>query len=208
MECDGNGGDVTVNDDSDKPNTQCQITSCVNGTPMGTPAPQGTECSVGGGTACDGQGNCVECIVDADCPMGLLCDDNTFSCYSCTDGVQNGGETDIDCGGGKCPYCMQGQKCKIVNDCVGPNTCADGVCCNNACTQPCKACNTAASPGLCDNIPLYEDDPKFGNGESCLSANNLTCNGTGACASTNGSPCAVNGDCASNMCSGGVCAAP
>jgi hypothetical protein len=35
---------------------------------------------------------------------------------SCSDGVQNGDETDVDCGGG-CPRCWLGQRCAETSDC-------------------------------------------------------------------------------------------
>ena len=31
---------------------------------------------------------------------------------TCTDGVQNGDETDVDCGGTACPACGVGQRCR------------------------------------------------------------------------------------------------
>lgn len=45
---------------------------------------------------------------------------------TCTDAVQNGGETDIDCGG-NCPGCALGQGCASTSDCAGGVVC-DGVC--------------------------------------------------------------------------------
>jgi hypothetical protein len=44
---------------------------------------------------------------------------------SCSDGVLDGAETDVDCGGG-CPRCTQGKVCKTSVDCVS-GTCA-GTC--------------------------------------------------------------------------------
>lgn len=201
IQCDGNGEETTANDDSDVPSTACQLSSCVGGTPMSTPAAQGTPCSVGNGKSCDGEGNCVECNTDADCGQtGIFCDTKSNTCFNCMDGIQNGDESDIDCGGDRCSACAQGKKCNIVNDCVGGTVCADGVCCNSSCTQPCKACNLSASVGFCDDIPLYGEDQNYGNGESCLLANNLACTGSGACASNTGVACSVNGDCASKLC--------
>lgn len=36
---------------------------------------------------------------------------------TCRDGVRNGTETDVDCGGGTCPRCSDGQSCQEANDC-------------------------------------------------------------------------------------------
>ena len=44
----------------------------------------------------------------------------------CTDGIKNGSETDIDCGG-TCPRCATGKTCASRNDCVSA-VCAGGVC--------------------------------------------------------------------------------
>ncbi len=47
---------------------------------------------------------------------------------ACDDGVQNGGESDVDCGGAMCgPTCATGKKCKAAADCLGGG-CASGVC--------------------------------------------------------------------------------
>ena len=48
---------------------------------------------------------------------------------TCTDGVRNGAETGVDCGGGTCPACALGQACQLARDCTS------GVCANNICVQ-------------------------------------------------------------------------
>jgi hypothetical protein len=45
----------------------------------------------------------------------------------CNDGVQNGDETDVDCGGPICPSCVIGKNCNTSSDCVGMN-CVMGNC--------------------------------------------------------------------------------
>lgn len=166
VECDGMGGTITVNDDSDSPKAACQLTSCIDGTPVFEPVAQGTPCKVGNAKLCDGNGNCVECVTDTDCgAIDLYCDANTNTCFSCKDGIQSGNETDVDCGGGKCLYCTQGRTCLIDADCVTPNLCVDGICCNSACDAACKACDVPGSIGYCDFVPRYEEDPSFGNGQ-------------------------------------------
>jgi Metallo-peptidase family M12/Secretion system C-terminal sorting domain len=92
----------------------------------------------------------------------------TISTSSCTDGIQNGQETGIDCGGPNCPACPSGPSCSdgIQNgqetgiDCGGPNcpacpTCSDGIqngqetgidCGGPACAA-CPTCNDGVQNG-------------------------------------------------------------
>jgi hypothetical protein len=81
--CDGNGGTMTVADDTDLPvsNTVCKSNpACLNGTPQFDYAPGGTDCTSDGqsgkrvcGDALDAGGSmpgtCVECNVPEDCPI-------------------------------------------------------------------------------------------------------------------------------------------
>jgi parallel beta-helix repeat protein len=46
---------------------------------------------------------------------------------TCVDGIQNGNETGIDCGGGTCPPCPNGQGCNSASDCLSGN-CSGGLC--------------------------------------------------------------------------------
>ena len=46
---------------------------------------------------------------------------------TCTDGKQNGDETDVDCGGATCPKCAVKQTCKVLTDCKS-GVCTAGVC--------------------------------------------------------------------------------
>ena len=55
---------------------------------------------------------------------------------TCTDGVRNGDETDIDCGG-SCARCVNGRRCAVSNDC------ASGLCSN----QTCQECTPGPSCG-------------------------------------------------------------
>src|SRR5690606_7278964 len=47
----------------------------------------------------------------------------TIPIARCDDGIRNGGETDVDCGG-PCGPCADGQSCRADDDCV--NECVDG----------------------------------------------------------------------------------
>jgi hypothetical protein len=46
---------------------------------------------------------------------------------TCADGVKNGGETDVDCGGPTCSDCSTGRTCSVNADCAS-NICTGGVC--------------------------------------------------------------------------------
>jgi hypothetical protein len=46
---------------------------------------------------------------------------------TCTDGVRNGTETDVDCGGSVCAACAPGQTCSAPGDCQSAS-CSQGRC--------------------------------------------------------------------------------
>src|SRR5262249_23226118 len=102
--CDGKGMCVACVADSQctATGTACATVHCTGNACANTNAPAGTSCSDGGGTTCDGKGKCVVA--------------------SCTDGVLDGMESDVDCGGSDCGKCADGKKCLIGSDCV------DGLC--------------------------------------------------------------------------------
>jgi hypothetical protein len=45
----------------------------------------------------------------------------------CSDGVRNGAESDVDCGGTACPACPLDKTCR------GPSDCLSGFCVHNKC---------------------------------------------------------------------------
>lgn len=49
---------------------------------------------------------------------------------SCKDGIKNGQETDVDCGGPTCPTCGLGKIC------LGATDCQSADCVNNVCASP------------------------------------------------------------------------
>ncbi|HLK89070.1 MAG TPA: hypothetical protein VKZ18_04195 [Polyangia bacterium] len=66
-----------------------------------------------------------------------------------------------------------GAGCGGANECSS-GFCKDGVCCNNACDQPCQSCST----GMCNSVKSGEDIPE------CAAP--MTCNGKGKCVSAAG----------------------
>jgi Cys-rich repeat protein len=124
--CDGRGGEMRVVDLANvpAPASPCMRTSCApSGATMTVLAVAGAAC---GTTAapqlCDGAGRCVQCLASTDCPEGQSCAGGTCIPGSCSDGVKNGQETDVDCGGGTCPPCA------VTRDCVADRDCASLAC--------------------------------------------------------------------------------
>jgi len=188
--CDGMGGTMTVNDDSDTPpldGNMCTIESCNNGMPEKKFATAGTTCE--GNKQCDGSGTCVECVNDNGCAgAGQTCFNGM--CVSCTDGTMNGDETGVDCGG-SCKKC-NGDICAAKGECQS-DACADGVCCDTACTGACQTC-IGATKGTCSDIPAGMTD----NAPDC--SGTMVCNGNGACKLKLGEICINDAECASGKC--------
>jgi hypothetical protein len=74
--------------------------------------------------------NCGGTLDCGSCSEGEQCNNDTNVCEpisSCEDRVQNGDETDIDCGG-SCPLaCADGQHCIVGADCIS-QVCVDEIC--------------------------------------------------------------------------------
>ena len=115
------------------------------------------------------------CEVDADCNSGY-CREGVCSVASCTDGILNQGETDVDCGGPNCAGCEEGASCNANSDC-GSGNCASGVCAAASCSN-----------GIQDGDETDVD-----------------CGGSSCSACENGKSCTLNTDCASGSCNNGVC---
>jgi formylglycine-generating enzyme required for sulfatase activity len=90
---------------------------------------------------------------------------------TCTDGMLNGNETDVDCGGTKCPACADGMKCKAGADCVD-------LVCNATCQAP--SCTDKVQNGA----------------ETAVDCGGGSCPGCDV-----GAPCKTGTDCASGLCS-------
>jgi hypothetical protein len=98
---------------------------------------------------------------------------------SCSDGVKNQTETDVDCGG-SCGPCADGKSCKSATDC-NLALCTGGKCRSQSC-----------SDGL-----LNQDE------------SDIDCGGVTGCAPCAiGQHCLVNGDCDHAACSKGSCQPP
>ncbi|MEO7330253.1 MAG: lamin tail domain-containing protein [Minicystis sp.] len=132
LHCDGAGSTTSVADDMDLPPIKdaCTDATCDQGIPTFPAKTAGVMCMESGGAFCDGQGACVECLLDADCASSV-CQANACAPAKCDDGVKNQGEGDVDCGG-PCPAkCATGKTCGLADDCVG------GVCSAGQCAPTC-----------------------------------------------------------------------
>jgi len=127
-----------------------------------------------------GGGTCGTCAVGKGCKANTDCSANacdfvsgTCASTQCTDQRKDGAETDIDCGGGTCATCANGNHCGVNSDCAS-NACdaASLLCVASQCTDHRK-------DGL-------ETD--------------IDCGG-GICGACNvGLACQLDRDCASNAC--------
>lgn len=209
---------------------RCAEPSCQDG--LTNQDETGADC---GGTTCARCGVGVGCAADSDCGDGLFCPSMTSSCspVSCQDGVQNGGERGMDCGGGSCPGCEVGAPCETPNDCASSScvegncaapSCADGV--RNGgesdvdCGGDCDACGTGLACNAaadCTSSVCEDDDCDPGAATCCQApaCNDGVRNGNetavdcgvapcGRC--DEGAPCTQGNQCDSNVCAGGACA--
>lgn len=92
-----------------------------------------TDCDIAGnacliGFCADGQCGIQFSQPGTVCEQGGVCDDSgTCILPLCDDGVRNGQETDIDCGGPDCDACELGQMCLVNSDCQS-EFCDAGIC--------------------------------------------------------------------------------
>jgi hypothetical protein len=147
----------------------------------------------------------------------------------CNDGLHNGDETDLDCGG-SCDPCGDGAGCMIAEDCYSlvcdagacqSATCydevqngnEDGIDCGSGCPNPC-----GQSGGCSGDDECADDEFCDPNGE-CLPAacdngmrdsaeTDIDCGGIDCPDCDAGADCNIDGDCTSHVCEMDVCVAP
>ena len=95
------------------------------------------------------------CASNDECRTGVCADGNCQAATN-TDGIRNGDETDVDCGGSAGPPCGAGKKCA-----ENPN-CASGLCVDFECAGG-PACGTLPE------LPLCADGMTCGVGADCIS---------------------------------------
>ena len=152
----------------------CVATSCEDG--VLSSGETDVDC---GGTSCPA---CVvgkSCMSASDC-ASMSCDPGQRICVSlqCQDGIKNGNETDVDCGGGICAPCATNQKCIMSQDCL-----------STFCAVSSKICVGSRC----------QDETKNG------SETDIDCGGgCSACAANRA--CSVAVDCVTGSCIGNFCA--
>ncbi len=167
----------------------------------------------------------LTCAIDADCQSNV-CLAEVCIPETCANGVKDGLETEVDCGGSVCPACAAGVSCQTGADCQS-GVCSASVCQPPTCSDGVR--NQAESDVDCGDPSC----PLCALGEACV--DDTDCQ-SGACLSdacspatcTNGStdggesdvdcggpcpPCAVGecdtgDDCVSGVCILESCAAP
>lgn len=177
----------------------CQTCAATGSEGRCSALPENTQVGACGDYACDGvTGQCpTTCTTPRQCAQGRYCN-----------------------GSGQCAALKQdGAACQSSVECSS-TFCADGVCCNSACTGSCDRCNLPNLSGTCSPAPA--NDP---GSPVCPPA--VVCNGTlpdcpitcssgcpantycsgmyCAAKKTPGAPCGAAGECLSNFCVDGVC---
>jgi len=146
---------------------------------------------------------------------------------TCSNGIKDGSETDIDCGGLCTTKCANGKHCLVGNDCQS------GVCTATLCQAP--SCSDGIKNGSETDVDCGGSCAKCADGLHCLGGSDCqsgVCSGTfcqvptcfdavkngsetdvdcgGSCSSkcAVGKHCLAGSDCQSGVCTGTVCQAP
>jgi hypothetical protein len=183
----GGGGSTTtceVAGDCPGLDSDCRTRACVDDVCAFVDAPLGTVCD-DDGNSCNSSGECVECVLPSDCPEGEQCVAEQCVAAQCVNGLQDGDETDVDCGG-SCVPCDNG------SDCDGPSDCVSGFCNGGTCA-PCSSDNQCPLDQFC-GAGVCSD--KKAPGAICADPNQCQ---SGFCP-------AQDGVCCSSAC-GGLCEA-
>ena len=161
------------------------------------PGSTGAPCTVDGdcrSCTCAPEGRCQEpaglCPDGTPCGLAGTCASaacTTGPCRpaTCTDGLKDGSETDVDCGG-LCPPCADGSSCDAGGDCTS-GVCTNGVCnaLGAACTEASHCATSFCVNGVCCGEPCTDEGPL-----SCAYDGN--CNHDGTCQRyPAGTPCGV-----------------
>jgi len=119
--------------------TSCGAGSCDPGVHQETPPPQ-----------CDGRGRCVP-------STPIVCAPFRCAGARCASSCSGDGDclAPASCVAGSCGARALGASCSTDGECLSGH-CADGVCCNSACSGSCQICN-GATRGECVLVAAGED---------------------------------------------------
>lgn len=221
----GEGGGTPCVVENCPPGNDCREAACLANACGLVDRPDGEPCGLDGQLVCTA-GVCAGCMAPEDCtpvechtvacaaeaceytlavedgcgPDGAGQCSAQGVCALCDDGLKNGDETGVDCGGHCGATCTTGQGCASKADCESDSQeCVDGLCCDSACEGPCLSCALPGEEGLC--LPfagLDPDEAGCGVGQQCSPS--------GECAISPGNPCGAAAECATNLCVDGDCA--
>jgi hypothetical protein len=127
----------------------------------------------------------------------------TCSAPTTTDGVQNGTETAVDCGGTSGKQCGAALACNVGGDCLS-GACSGGLCSKSSVGGACSVAADCTSLSCASNLCVA-----VANGLACTQNSDCitnTCSSNVCQGAALGASCAGNAQCQSNYCSGGVCA--
>ncbi len=116
------------------------------------------------GTALNGvtitsSSGCLTMVFDSDGSITSAGWDASFSCVTCptcSDGIQNGSETGVDCGGPNCPTCPCGSL-PIIND--------EACCATSLTVNPDLLCGTTTSGTVANATASFNANTCFGNAD-------------------------------------------
>ncbi len=178
--------------------TQCLEVDCVDGHCQEIVTRRGTSCDDG---VCDGDGECVECLANADCPAQecseSVCDDNECVPEHSAEGTPCGSSDELICDGdGGCVGCLGASDCGEAPRCSTYSCDADGQCqlepqeagavAGEGSAEDCRVKQCDGSGGtelLPDDVAC--DDELFCNGQE-------VCRADGTCSAAEETPCAGN----------------
>jgi len=163
------------------------------------PTPDGSAGACQANSDCPG--TCQMCNASHACIAAVSQDDPNARCAGTCDAT------------GACKS-KKGQTCQVTTDCAGGLPCADGYCCDRACTGSCEACNVATSLGTCTT--LAANAVPHASHATCVATDATCagyCNGSSAACFYPSSACGTasctgNTSQAAGTCSNGACAKP
>ena len=114
---------------------------------------------------------------------------------TCSDGIKNQNETDIDCGGLICSKCNNTMACKNNSDCIS-NSCE-----NRTCVRKDQISAISCSKGFLILVHETCNDGLNNQDETDIDCGGIVCS---KCNNTR--VCQNNSDCISNICKNNICA--